>query len=344
MAESTGRPAQTIAKLIADHLGEGKPDLPEHLLLIVDEASMVDLLSAYKLVGMLHQSTRIILVGDIAQLPPVGGGLVFHACMNTSIPTFVLTTVKRQGEQSGIHKLATGIRLKQYEKSQLMSNSGDVSYDPDSSAENIITKWLQTGGAQNSIILTPTRKGALGVDSVNKLIQEHIDNQGERPTIHYNDDLRGWIPYVTRTGATLKLGDQVLAIKNNYEEEAELRNGDLGTIIEIFEEPDKSNALAVVKIDSRLVYLKNSLLEYFDLGYAITIHKSQGSQWPTCVLLLPSYARHMIDQTLLYTAVTRPSQQLVILGDEKLIDAALERGAVVIERQTNLAKLLQNNE
>src|SRR5690606_543061 len=103
-------PAQTIAKFISDHLGEKKPDVEEHLLLVVDEASMVDLVSAYKITGLLPYATRIVLVGDVSQLPPVGGGLIFHAAMNSALPVFELTQVKRQGEQSGIHQLATSIR------------------------------------------------------------------------------------------------------------------------------------------------------------------------------------------------------------------------------------------
>ena len=110
MEESTGRSAQTIAKFISDHLGEKKPDVEEHLLLVVDEASMVDLVSAYKVVGLLPYATRVVLVGDVSQLPPVGGGLIFHAAMNSALPVFELTQVKRQGEQSGIHQLATSIR------------------------------------------------------------------------------------------------------------------------------------------------------------------------------------------------------------------------------------------
>jgi exodeoxyribonuclease V alpha subunit len=110
MASSTGAPAQTIAKLIANHAGDKKPDLPPHLLLVVDEASMVDLLSMYRLVSLLPSATRILFVGDTSQLPPVGDGLVFHALFGTPIQFFNLSQVKRQSDQSGIHRFATGIR------------------------------------------------------------------------------------------------------------------------------------------------------------------------------------------------------------------------------------------
>ncbi|MEW8309307.1 MAG: AAA family ATPase, partial [Candidatus Thiodiazotropha endolucinida] len=110
MSESTGLPAQSIAKLIADHVGQGKKELPSHLLLIIDEASMVDLLSMYRLTGILPDATRIIFVGDTEQLPPVGAGLIFHSLTDTQIPFFNLSQVKRQADESAVHTFAMSIR------------------------------------------------------------------------------------------------------------------------------------------------------------------------------------------------------------------------------------------
>jgi exodeoxyribonuclease V alpha subunit len=92
----------------------------------------------------------------------------------------------------------------------------------------------------------------------------------------------------------------------------------------------------VVTIDGRNIEINQAVLEKLELGYAITIHKSQGSQWNTCILLLPSYVKKMLDKTLLYTAVTRPSKDLIIMGDKSLIDSAIKRGSSVHERKTNL--------
>jgi len=130
MAESTGREAQTIAKFISDHLRDQKRDVEEHVLLVIDEASMVDLLSAYKIVGILPSAARIILLGDASQLPPVGGGLVFHAAMDSGLPMFELTQVKRQGELSGIHQLATAVRKGEMDRALLNSACGDTRYVP----------------------------------------------------------------------------------------------------------------------------------------------------------------------------------------------------------------------
>lgn len=337
MAESTGRHATTIAKLLSDHRGENKPDFPEHALLVVDEASMVDLLTAYRLVGILPYATRILLVGDVGQLPPIGGGLVFHAAMRSNLPAFELSQVKRQGQDSGIHRLATAVRTNSYHHVSLNSVSGDCHYDPNCSPESIIRNWEESGGAESCILLTPARKGPLGVDSLNALIQSHCDAAERRPELHYSDDLRGWIPWVTRRGDRLRLGDQVMVTANDYD--ADLRNGDLGTILEVYPEA-RDGVFGSMGLNGRDVEITASLLETLDLGYAITIHKSQGSQWPTCILLLPGYVPHMLDQTLLYTAVTRPAKRLRVLGDRSLILRALSRGSVAAIRKTNLESLL----
>lgn len=306
--------------------------MPDHVLLVVDEASMVDLLSFYKMVGILPYATRIILIGDAAQLPPIGNGLVFHAAMDSKIPAVHLSEVKRQNEQSGIHKLATAIRTNTYQKIMINSIHGDVNFINDTMNATIVAQY-QFFDPEQCIILTPTRKGHLGVDSVNKLIQAQFD--GYYPSqLHYHDDFRGWIPWITKSGAKLRLGDKVIITSNDYEND--LRNGDLGRITRVHERPEEDNSYGVLELDGRDVPVTIPLLERLDLGYAVTIHKSQGSQWPACILLLPEYARHMIDQTLLYTAVTRPSEHLVIMGDDTLIYAALTRGNVALNRVTNI--------
>ncbi len=336
MSEATGRNAVTIAKLIADHLGEDKNPLPEYMLLIVDEASMVDLLSFYKLVGILPYATRIIFVGDVAQLPPVGAGLIFHALMQTDLPSVELTQVKRQGEDSGIHALATSIRNGIYEPALLSSSSGDVRYLPTADEHVILSEFQKADTVEQCIVLTPTRKGDFGVNAVNQMIQASFDDDCP-PELHYADDLRGNIPWITANGSRLRLGDRIMVTANDYE--ADIRNGDLGTITAVYDEPE-DGAFGEIDIDGNIVPITFEVLHNIDLGYAVTIHKSQGSQWKTCILLLPSYAPHMVDQTLLYTAVTRPTQELVVIGDQGLVAQAINRGASVSERLTDLANKL----
>ncbi|GGP41919.1 AAA family ATPase [Shewanella saliphila] len=338
MAESTQRPAQTIAKLIGEHLGDNKPDLPEQILLVIDESSMVDLLSMYRLVGILPDAARVIFVGDTAQLPPVGNGLVFQALTDTQIPFFNLTQVKRQNEESGIHKFSTLVRNGQLDIPEVTKNtlneSGDCSIETKPTVERLIKLWQESGGIDQSIVLSPIRKGEFGVDNLNLELQASVGN--DRQAIYFQDSLRGWIPWITSTGSRLLKGDPVLITANNYDEDADLRNGDLGLIVEVFEQPDEDGAVAVIEVNNTLINVTAELLEKLHLGYAITIHKSQGSQWPICFVMLPNEAEKMIDQTLLYTASTRPSERLVIMGDESAIEKAIKVGSRALKRATFL--------
>jgi len=338
MADSTGDPAQTIAKLIAMHLGDKKPDLPPHLLLVIDEASMVDLLSMYKLIGMLPQATRLLFVGDIYQLPPVGDGLVFHALADTPIPFFNLSQVKRQSEQSGIHRFATSIRKSALElpnrTKKMLLESDDCSIESNASIARLIELWRDAGGIGN-IVLSPVRRGELGVENINTQLQLAVGM--DRPALYYRDESRGWMPWITPTGSQLLEGDPILVVANNYDEDADIRNGDLGIVTEVFGKPNEgTGAVGVIEVNDVAIFVTPEILEKLQLGYAVTIHKSQGSQWHTCFVMLPIEASRMIDQTLIYTAVTRPTDRLVLIGDEVVIQQAVRRGSKALERQTCL--------
>ena len=338
MAQSTQKQAKTIAKLIGEHLGDNKPDLPEQILLVIDESSMVDLLSMYRLIGLLPDASRVIFVGDIAQLPPVGNGLVFNALTDTQIPFFNLTQVKRQNEQSGIHKFSTSVRNGLLELPELTKNtireSSDCSIETKPTIERLIKLWQESGGIDQSIVLSPIRKGGFGVDNLNLELQASVGS--DRLTVYFQDSQRGWIPWITSTGSRLLKGDPVLITANNYDEDADLRNGDLGRIVEVFDQPDEDGAVAVIEVNNTLINVTAELLEKLQLGYAITIHKSQGSQWPNCFVMLPNEAERMIDQTLLYTASTRPSERLVLMGDDRIIEKAIKVGSKALNRATFL--------
>jgi exodeoxyribonuclease V alpha subunit len=338
MAESTQKPAHTIAKFIGEHLGDDKPKLPEQILLVIDESSMVDLLSMYRLIGLLPDASRVIFVGDTAQLPPVGNGLVFHALTDTQIPFFNLTQVKRQSEESDIHRFSTAVRNRLLQFPQNTKNtlkeSSDCSLEKNPTISRLIALWRESGGIEQSIVLSPVRKGQFGVDNLNTELQASVGN--DRQTIYFQDSLRGCIPWVTSTGSRLLKGDPVLVIANNYDEDADLRNGDLGLIVEVFAQPDEDGTVAVIEVNNILINVTAELLEKLHLGYAITTHKSQGSQWPNCFVMLPNEAEQMIDQTLLYTASTRPSERLVLMGNERIIEKAIIVGSKALNRKTHL--------
>ena len=336
MTEATGRPASTIAKLVAEHIGEHKPKLPEHLLLVVDEVSMVDLLSAYRLVGVLPAAARILLIGDVAQLPPVGPGVVFHALMDSGLPVFRLSQVKRHGEGSEIHRFARAIRRGTVPEMAVLDKglnlAGDVVYTTDMRPENVARLWAQAGGANRAKILSPVRKGPGGVDEINAHLQRKIALS--HPMVHYHDDARGWTPWIGPQGRSIHLHDQVMVTANDYD--VDVRNGDIGTIVEVFESPGESGSGGLLDIDGRLIALTADLLSVLSLGYAVTIHKSQGSQWPICIVMLPPNAVHMAERTLFYTAATRAAEKLILCGDLKLLDRAISRSSTLLRRRSSL--------
>lgn len=344
MAESTGKPAQTIAKLIADHMGEGKPELPDHLLLIIDEASMLDLLSMYRLVRFLPHAARIIFVGDSMQILPVGKGLVFHALQDSGVPFFELKQVMRQGEQSGIHRLATNLRngivTFPPAAARRLEECADCSLDESTDPNRLAELWRDAGGIGAGVVLSPVRSGALGVDNINVILQRAVGV--ERPQLYYQDGERGHLPWITSDGMRLLLGDPVLVTQNNYDDDADVRNGDLGILEKIIDPLTDSERFGTLRMsDGRTVDVNIDLLGKLSLGYAVTIHKSQGSQWPTCFITLPKNASRMIDQSLLYTAVTRAQKRALLFGDPRLIEIGIARGAASLERVTTLAKRIQ---
>lgn len=298
----------------------------------------------YRLVGILPDAARVIFVGDTAQLPPVGNGLVFHALTDTKIPFFNLTQVKRQNEQSGIHKFSTSVRNGLLESPEFTKNilrdSSNCSIETRPTIERLIALWQESGGIDQIIVLSPIRKGEFGVNNLNVKLQTSVGN--DRQAVYFQDVLRGWIPWVTSTGSRLLKGDPVLITANNYDEDADLRNGDLGLIVEVFEQPDEDGAVAVIEVNNALINVTAELLEKLHLGYAITIHKSQGSQWPNCFVMLPIEAEKMIDQTLLYTASTRPSERLVMMGDESAIEKAIKVGSKALSRKSFIKERFYN--
>jgi exodeoxyribonuclease V alpha subunit len=280
----------------------------------------------------------VIFYGDTVQLPPVANALVFHTLTDTQIPFFNLTQVKWQSEESGIHRFSTSVRNGLLDPPEFTKNtlreSSDCSVDTKPTVERLIKHWQESGGITQSIVLSPIRKGEFGVDNLNIELQASVGN--DRQAIYFQDSLRGWIPWITSKGSRLLKGDPVLVTANNYDEDADLRNGDLGLVVEVFEQPDEDGVVAIIEVNNDLINVTAELLEKLHLGYAITIHKSQGSQWPNCFVMLPNEAEKMIDQTLLYTASTRPSERLVLMGNQKVVEKAIAKGSIAQSRKTYL--------
>lgn len=337
MSESIKLPAQTIMKLIFDHLGPGRPDMPGHVLLIIDEASMVDLLLFYRLIGLLPEATRILFVGDTAQLPPVGPGLIFHSLVPAGIPFFELSQVKRQAESSGIHVFASAAReflcRMPAAAGRALADSADCCFLDTPPLTKLTEFWREAGGIVSSIILTPVRKGSWGVYALNLHFQNFIGSS--RPAVFYQDPERGWLPWITAEAQSkLRLGDPVLVTRNIYDKNTDLRNGDLGVITAVYDKPASNKSLGMVVVNGRELPLSYELLSCLELGYAITIHKAQGSQWPTVFAVMPAYAD--LDATLIYTAATRPTERLILVGSPATVAKGIKRGNAATKRLVGL--------
>lgn len=335
MAEATGRTASTIAKFCQEMVKKSRNKRPDHCVVVIDEARMVDLYSMHKLLQYLPAATRFIFVGDVDQLPPVGGGLVFHNLIKSGFPTIELTAVKRQGQESGIHRFATAIRhqhkdidLPGYQAGEHVDCSMVDSIEPG----EISDLYDAHGGSARCVILTSMQKGNAGVGKLNTVMQRKLGY--DRPVVRFVTD-DGNIDYVNFQGNKFYLGDPILITKNDYN--IGVCNGDLGTIAEIFDEMTDDGSLGFVDIDGRMIDLNSNLLEKMSLGYAITIHKAQGSQWQNVILVLDPAAQIMLDKTLLYTGATRAQKKLIVCCEDiDLIQQAVDRGSIALQRKTNL--------
>jgi len=337
MSESINLPAQTIAKLTFDHLGPGRPAIPDHVLLIIDEASMVDLLTFYRLIGLLPEATRILFVGDTAQLPPVGPGLIFHTLIPAGIPFFELSQVKRQAESSGIHIFASAAReflcRVPAAAGQALADSADCCFLGIPRLTKLTEFWREAGGIDSSIILTPVRKGSWGVYALNLHFQNVVGSS--RSAVCYPDPKWGWLPWITDAAQSkLRLGDPVLVTRNIYDKDTDVRNGDLGVITAVYDKPASDDSLGMVVVNGRELPISYNLLSCLELGYAITIHKAQGSQWPTVFAIMPDYAD--LDATLIYTAATRPTERLILVGRPGTLAKGIKRGNAATKRLVGL--------
>ncbi|KAE8438444.1 AAA family ATPase [Vreelandella piezotolerans] len=342
MEQRIGKPAQTIAKLISDHQGKGKPSLPDQLLIIIDEASMVDLLSMYRLVDILPEASRFILLGDIAKLPPIGSGLVFHMLYKSPIPFFELTQVKRQLDQSLVHRFATAVREGEPIMPELcaetLSTSSDCCILSPPSLNRLTEFWRDAGKLNDRIILSPRRSGNWGVTALN----DHFQSvQGaERADLHYLDPAKGWVPWVTLYNQRLKQGDLIMVTEDIYDDSLDVRDGDLGVITEVYPTISSEGWYGVAEINGEMKGINQTLLEVLDLSYSITVHEAQGTQWHTVFSVVTREAQQMLDASLIYTASTRPTDCLVIVADLDCLQDAVKAGNSANWRQVDIGKKL----
>jgi exodeoxyribonuclease V alpha subunit len=317
MQEATGRPASTIAAFLR---GAKEGSFDERAVFVVDEASLVDIISMSRLCDVFGDAPRIVLVGDPAQLMPVGPGLVLHALTKVqAVPLAQLTVVKRYGGQ--IAEAAMAIRNGQWPNlpgdvdSDIAFLSCDVSVRDGRSDLSDIVLDLFKIDPENSQILCSRRGGVEGTKGINALCQRHFTSSSP-PVLSWSDQHSSLV----HTG--FHLGDRILCIKNLWDHG--LQNGSIGKIIEVThadfivsaddDAGPRSIALAWADWDDGVRRpVTDEILDYLELGYAITTHKAQGSQWRRAIV--PVAQNRLLDRTLLYTAITRAQSQVLLVGD-----------------------------
>ena len=337
LSEATGAPAATIHRLLAFDPSTGDFRYNARLrlegsLFVVDEASMLDVPLAYQLVRAIPTHASLLLVGDIDQLPSVGPGRVLRDVIDSGVvPVCRLTHVFRQAAQSRIITTAHGInegRMPEFDEggsgapSDFYFVSGE---DPDAAVGKLIRliresipRTFRLDPFDDVQVLTPMQRGTLGARNLNAVLQEALNPSGAA---------------VERFGVRFRLGDKVMQTENDYDKD--VFNGDIGRIVGIVEEERE----LTVDFDGRRVAYDFQELDELVPSYAITIHKSQGSEYP-CVVV-PIHTQHyiMLQRNLLYTAVTRGRKLVILLGTKKAVAIAVQR-AEARERFTSLKQRL----
>lgn len=339
MAEATGREAMTIAGFL---LKIGPASIESGSVVVVDEVSMVDVIMMYRLLRSLPSGVRLILVGDPSQLPPIGPGLVLHALAGLpSIPQTELKVVKRQSSESGIPQVAAAIRIHRVPDWAPYAGKGSgVSFIPcvplqlEDRVEAIYEELGGNGSNYSVQILSITNANLGGVRNINTRLHNRYSGNGEILT--YLDADYGKVAANTLDRIPLCVGDLVIFTENNYS--IGLRNGSLGKIIEAL--PAKGPDDPCCRCDFEGVeYLLNSIqIQAFNHSYSITVHKSQGSQFGR--VILPIRKSRLLDQALLYTAVTRSVEQVVLVGDLDATNAVINALATAARRHVTLPKML----
>lgn len=332
MGETTGYEARTIHRMLELNGGiEGNAGFErnesnplETDAVIIDEMSMVDITLMYSLLKAIAPSTRLVLVGDINQLPSVGPGSVLRDMIDAGAYRVVrLTKIFRQASQSDI--IVNAHKINRGEPVSLDNKSRDFFFLKRYDADKIINVVLQLvvqkmpkyvdAQMYDIQVLTPMRKGLLGVDRLNVVLQQYLNP----PSPKKAEKERGEMLF--------REGDKVMQIKNNYQIEWEIKNrygiaiergmgifnGDMGVIRSIREITE----LMTVEFDEgRIVEYPFKMLEELELAYAVTIHKSQGSEYPAVVIPLLNGPKMLMNRNLLYTAVTRAKKCVTLVGDE----------------------------
>jgi exodeoxyribonuclease V alpha subunit len=335
LAEATGGEAATLHRLLEFNPQTRQFDRNrEHPLtcdlLIVDEVSMLDAVLAYHVLRAIPDHARLILVGDADQLPSVGPGRVLADLIRSEATEVMrLTEIFRQAERSLIVVNAHRVNQGLMPVLESVDSDGDFFFVERREPGEIIDTISQLVARrvpgrfgldpkEQIQVLTPTNRGPLGTESLNAALRDLLNPEGAT---------------VTRGGRSLRVGDKVMQVRNNYE--LEVYNGDIGQVRSI----DEVDQIVIVSFDGREVAYDFGALDELVLSYACTIHKAQGSEYPCVVIPLHSTHYVMLQRNLLYTALTRAKRLAVLVGEERALRIAVANRRVR-PRFTRLAERL----
>ena len=333
---AAGEKAQTVHRMleynVSGTFGKNAEDLLEAQAVIVDEASMLDIALFYHLLEALPLGCRLVLAGDVDQLPSVGPGSVLKDIIQSGkMPVVRLREIFRQAEISPIVRNAHRINRGMMPECVSDSDFSMMEFEKEEQAAAYITNFYadktRDGRWQALQVLSPMHKGACGVRNLNSLLQMRVNP----PSPEKNEILRP-------DGTVLRLGDKVMQIRNNYEKD--VYNGDIGQIVNIKEKevtvwyPDRQ--------EDEYVCYSESEYDELQLAYAMSVHKSQGSEYSQIVLALMPGHYIMLQRNLLYTAVTRAREKVVLVGTRAALYTAVSNDRTK-RRYSLLKERLQEN-
>jgi exodeoxyribonuclease V alpha subunit len=342
MSEATGREAKTIHRLLEFSPKDGRFKRDQHRpleadLVIVDEASMIDVVLMNSLLKAISPAAGLILVGDVDQLPSVGPGAVLRDIIASGLVQVIrLSEIFRQARESQIvvnaHRINRGempfcVDWDEGSLSDCYLLVKEEALEVQAAILELAARGLPTRHRVDPMeelqILSPMQKGPIGAMQLNQALQALLNPSG---------------PELLRAGRLYRRGDRVMQIRNNYDKD--VYNGDIGRIVTL----DLEDREVTVRFDDRQVTYDFNELDELVLAYAVTIHKSQGSEYP--VVIIPVHTAHyvMLQRNLLYTAITRGRRLVVLVGTKKAVAIAVKNQKIQL-RYTGLAgRLLKVSE
>lgn len=355
MTETTGKEAKTLHRLLEISFMEEESafskdeDSPiEADVIIIDEASMIDILLMNSLCKAINPGTRVILVGDIDQLPSVGPGNVLKDIINSgSIKVVMLDEIFRQAEESMIivnaHKVNKGEKPLLNEKDKdfffmTVKNPKDIVKTIIDLNKDRLPSFYGVDSIRDIQILTPMKKGEVGIHALNKYIQESLNpKSSSKDEKQFGEEI-------------FRVGDKIMQIKNNYKLEWKIVrngmevdkgegvfNGDFGYISEI----DKEDSIIKVIFDEeKEVEYDFKQLDELKLAYATTVHKAQGSEFPVVIMPISSGPPMLLTRNLFYTAITRARKLVVLVGDERYMHMMINNN-IIAKRYSSLDKKIR---